>query len=139
MHLELAVICDEAHERPDGKFDVVGVFNELTAPGFPAMQSSMTVVFVMEWGPEEAGGQEFRADLVDTTGRRVLSIEGRTEVAEPTGEMPARTRLIMPLEDVVFPQAGRYHFEIIAAGDVHRGCSVLVSLQKDPSVRGASP
>lgn len=130
MNLEIAIICDEANERPDGRFDVVGIYNELSAPGFPAVQSHMTVVFVMEWTGDETGPQDFRADLVDEKGRRVLSIEGRTEVAaRANGQSPARTRLIMPLEQVVFPIAGRYHFEVVAAGDVHRGCSIVVTHQ----------
>jgi hypothetical protein len=86
------------------------------------------VVFVLEWAADEAGSQAFRADLVETTGRKVLSIEGQTEVAARSrDEAPARTRLIMPLEQVVFPKAGRYRFEVVAGGDVHRACSILVS------------
>jgi hypothetical protein len=37
MKLNLAVTCDTAVERADGRLDLQGVFNELTAPGFPAM------------------------------------------------------------------------------------------------------
>jgi Family of unknown function (DUF6941) len=131
MNLALCVICDDAHERADGKFDVVGIYNELTAPGFPAVQSRMTVVMVMEWAGEETGPQEFRADLLDGTGRRILSIEGQTEVA-PQTVAPQRTRLIMPLEQVVFPEAGRYSFEVVAGGDIHRGCSLLLTEQTSP-------
>jgi hypothetical protein len=129
MELTLAVACDEARERADGKLDLVGIFNELAAPGFPAVQERMTVVFVMEWSAEEAGRQPLRADLVDAQDRRVLTIQGHTDVtASQSGMVTPRTRLILPLERVVFPQAGRYHFDLIAAGDVRRACSLHVSL-----------
>ncbi|MGH7552069.1 MAG: DUF6941 family protein [Longimicrobiales bacterium] len=127
MELILAVICDQAAERPDGKLDLIGVFNELSAPGFPALQERMTVVFVMEWSPEEAGRQPLRADLIDEDERRVLTIEGHTDVsARRGGNGRAQTRLILPLERIVFPRAGHYYFDLIAGGDVRRACSLFV-------------
>jgi hypothetical protein len=128
MDLTLAAVCDEASERPDGKLDLVGVFDELGAPGFPAVQDRMTVVFVLEWSADEAGRQPLRADLVDEQDRRVLTIQGHTDVAPApeSGVTRARTRLVMPLERVIFPHAGRYHFDLIAGGDVRRACSLLL-------------
>ncbi|MEX2609400.1 MAG: hypothetical protein WEA24_05600 [Gemmatimonadota bacterium] len=133
MELVLAVVCDTAMERPDGKLDLRGVFHELSAPGFPALQDRMTAVFVVEWAPDEAGRQPLRADLVDGDGTRVLTIQGHTEVAPPRAGMPPpQTRLIMPMERVVFPHAGRFTFELIAGGDTVRACSVhLVEREAD--------
>lgn len=117
MHLILALACDEARQQPDGKLDIRGVFNELNAPGFPAAQERMTVVFVMEWERDVSGSVPFRADLVDESGQKMLSIQGHTEV-RPTAEhqAPAKTQLIMPLERVIFPHPGRYHFELSTRG-----------------------
>jgi hypothetical protein len=127
MELILAVICDQAAERADGKLDLIGVFNELSAPGFPALQERMTVVFVMEWSREEAGRQPLRADLIDQDDRRVLTIQGHTDVsARRGGSGRAQTRLILPLERIVFPRGGHYHFDLIAGGDVRRACSLFV-------------
>lgn len=127
MELTLGLLCEEASDRPDGKFDVLGIFNELSAPGFPAVQDRMTALFVMEWAADEAGTQEFRADLTAATGQRIVTIEGSTEVPprEP-GRPPAQTRLALPLEQIVFPHPGRYDFDIVAGGDVHRACSLFV-------------
>jgi hypothetical protein len=116
MRLLLAVVCEDAAARPDGRLDIVGIFDELQAPGFPAAQDRMTVVFIMEWSDHEHGRQEFRADLVDDQSRKVLTIEGHTDVAPGSGRHP-RTQLIMPLERVVFPRAGEYRF-MLQVGDV---------------------
>ena len=117
MELLLALACDGAHVREDGKLDIQGVFNELQAAGFPAAQEKMTVVFVMEWPAEVEGRIQLRADLVDTDDRKVLTIQGHTDVRpRPDERAPAQTRLIMPLERVVFPHAGRYRFRL-TAGD----------------------
>jgi hypothetical protein len=116
MRLILSLACEDARERPDGRLDFIGVFDELQAPGFPAVQDRVTVVFVMEWSPDELGRQAFRADLVDTRHRKILTIEGHSDVSARGGDSPPRTRLIMPLERVVFPQAGEYRF-ILHVGD----------------------
>jgi hypothetical protein len=132
MKLILALTCDGARERPDGKLDIQGIFNELNAPGFPAMQERMTAVFIVEWSDEEAGEQPLRADLVDEKGQRVLTIQGHTQVsARGPDRAPAQTRLVMPLQRVVFPQPGRYTFELVAAGDTVAACSVFVGSMPD--------
>jgi hypothetical protein len=119
MKLILSVICEEVREREDGRMDIMGVFNELGAPGFPAAQDRMTVVFIIEWSADEAGEQPIRADLVDEAGDQVLTIQGHTDVEqrEPRGA-PPQTRLVLPLQEVVFPHKGPYHFELIAGGTV---------------------
>ncbi|MEX2281362.1 MAG: hypothetical protein WEE89_02615 [Gemmatimonadota bacterium] len=115
MNLILALACDEARIRDDGKLDVSGIFNELGAPDFPAAQDRMTVVFVIEWGPAEAGAQPLRADLVDEDDQMILTIQGQTEVDSRTPEQPPpQTRVVLPLEKVVFPHPGRYHFRLRA-------------------------
>ncbi|MCI0434108.1 MAG: hypothetical protein L0271_10810 [Gemmatimonadetes bacterium] len=133
MELSLALICEEVRERPDGRLDVIGVFHDLAAPGFPALQDRMTVLFVMDWSVEERGPQVFRADLVDDDEDRVMTIEGETDV-DARIDAPARTRLVLPLERVVFPHEGRYRFLLVAGGDVHEACSLSVRLHTEPAI-----
>jgi hypothetical protein len=127
MILKLAAVCESARERPDGRLDLAGIFNDLSAPGFPAMQERMTVVFVVEWEPDESGELPLRADMMDESGRKLLTIQGHTDVEPRSADRsPPQTRLIMPLEKVVFPKAGRYRFELVAGGDVADACSFFV-------------
>jgi hypothetical protein len=127
MNIRLSAFCDEARERPDGRLDLAGIFDELAAPGFPAMQEHMSVALVIEWEPDETGRQPLRADLVDEDGTRILTIQGHTDVGERVDpRRPARTRLILPLERVIFPHEGAYHLDLIAAGEAARACSLFV-------------
>lgn len=128
MRLVLALACEDAQVRPDGRLDVQGVFNQLAAPGFPAAQDRMTAVFVMEWTEEESGRQPLRADLVEAASRKpVLTIQGHTDVERVRGGPPAHTRLVMPVENVVFPVEGRYEFELTAAGARAPAFSIFVT------------
>lgn len=132
MELILACACDDARIRPDGKLDILGIFNELYAPGFPAMQDRMTVVFIMEWDRGESGRIPFRIDLVDEDERLLGTIQGETDVEPRDRERaPARTQLIMPLEEVVFPHAGSYHFNLMAGSEVRRALSLFVGEQRE--------
>lgn len=127
MILRLSAVCEAARERPDGRLDLAGVFNELSAPGFPAMQDRMTAVFIIEWEPDDAGRLPLRADLIDEAGRKVLTIQGHTDVeARGAGRAPAQTRLVMPLERVIFREPGRYRFELLAGGHSVEACSFHV-------------
>ncbi len=128
MELILSAICEQARVRPDGRLDLSGVFSQLQAPGFPAAQDAMTAVFLVEWSDDEAGRQPLRADLLDEEGETVLTIEGHTDVkAAPSGHAPPQTRLVMPLERVVFPHPGTYHFRLAGGSTSRRGCSIHVA------------
>ncbi len=127
MYIQLALVCDDARMRPDGKMDVEGVFNDLAAPGFPAKQERMVLVTTIEWDRGEEGRNKFKVDLMGPDGRPSLTVDGETEVdRRPADRPPPRTRLIMPLENVVFPRAGKYTFEVRVKGKKLRGPSIFV-------------
>jgi len=127
MYVQLALVCDDARVRPDGKMDVEGVFNDLVAPGFPAKQERMVLVTTIEWDRDDQGRNKFKVDLLGPDGRPSLTVDGHTDVSpRAVDRPPPRTRLILPLEDVVFPQPGRYTFLIKVKGRKLRGPSLFV-------------
>lgn len=115
MNLVLAIACDRAQVAADGKLNVEGIYNELSAPDFPAAHPALTVVLVIEWELGDTGEQPIRADLIDPDGERVVTIQGHTDVElAPDNEVPPQTRIILPLENVVFQKPGRYHLRVQA-------------------------
>ena len=112
MHVLMMAFCEHAELRPDGKLDVHGAFVDLAAPGFPAKQDRMVVVVAVEWAAEDGGRYRFKVDLVGTGPHPSFTIEGETEVTpRAPGDRPARTWLVMPVQDVVFPEPGPYRLE----------------------------
>jgi hypothetical protein len=119
MNLVLAIACDRAEVANDGKLNVEGIYNELSATDFPAAHPTLTVVLVIEWGMQDAGEQPIRADLVDPDGAMVVTIQGHTDVElAPDNEVPPQTRIVLPLENVVFQSPGRYHLRLQAGQHV---------------------
>lgn len=122
MELTQALVCDRAVATKDGKLDVYGVFNDLFAPGFPARQERMTLVLCLEWDRADEGRFSFKVDLVDPSGRPIMTLDGQTDVDRRAPDQPpARTRLIMPLKDVVFTRAGAFRFTVRVKGQELRG------------------
>lgn len=125
MDLQYVFLCDDAEENPEGKLDVKGIFHDLLAPGFPAIQERMVLVLVFEWGRKDQGRYTLKAELVGPDGRVVLTVDGHSDVEARTPERPpARTRLVIPLEKVVFPKPGRYFLRVIVKGERFRGPSL---------------
>ena len=135
MHLRFSAICEDARATPAGKLDVHGVYHDLAAPGFPARQDRLVLVLVLEWDRSDQGRYLFKADLEDESGRPSLTVEGETEVHLPGPDHPpARSQLIMPLEDVVFPRAGQYSFRVRVKGQTLEGPSIyLMEAPEEPA------
>lgn len=122
MRLLVAAVCDRAAASPDGKLDLSGVFHDLYAPGFPAKQDRMTLVLSIEWSRGDQGRYSFRVHVKGSDGKPTLSVEGHSDVEpRPRDRPPPRTRLVMPLENVVFPAPGRYVFEVQVKGKSFAG------------------
>ena len=111
MRLLYGVICEHAGQDAHGRLDIHGVFHDLYAPGFPAKQDRMTLVLVMEWERDDHGRFNFQVDLLGPGGEKSLSLNGHTDVdARDEDEPPARTPLVMGLDEVIFPEPGPYRF-----------------------------
>jgi len=126
MQLQLALVCDQVEETPEGKLDLKGVFHDLAAPGFPA-KHDMFLVLAVEWGRSDQGKYDFQVDLLDPSKRPAMTIRGHSDVdrREPD-RPPARTRIIMPLKDVIFPEAGQYQFQVQVTGRTYQGPSIFL-------------
>lgn len=127
MRLRFSAVCDDARATPDGRLDLHGVFHDLSAPGFPARQDHLVLVLVLEWEREDHGRYLFKADLEDAQGRISLTVEGETEVHRAGPDQPpARSQLIMPMEGVVFPEAGQYTFRVKVKGHAFDGPGIYL-------------
>ena len=107
------LFCTNAGVGPDGKLSINGIFNELRAPDFPALQGKMVLAGIIEWQRDLEGRIPFAVDLNDPDGVSIFSIEGHTDVeARPPSKAPAKTQLILPLKNVMFPVPGHYRTQI---------------------------
>lgn len=113
MKVLYSVIAEHAELRHDGRMDVHGIFHELYARGFPAQQERLTLVTTIEWDASERGDIDFSVNLLDPDRSPVLTINAQTQVADEYAvHRPARTQMAIPIDQLIFPRAGAYEFEL---------------------------
>ncbi len=73
----------------------------------------MVLVGIVEWQRDLQGRIPFTVNLNDPDGMSIFAIEGHTDVeARPASKAPAKTELILPLKNVMFPVPGHYRVRI---------------------------
>jgi hypothetical protein len=134
MRLQLALVCDHAEQTADGKLDLRGVFNDLAAPGFPA-KHDMVLVMAIEWKRDDIGHYDFEVTMTGPSGKTAMTIQGHSDVdRRDPARPPARTQVVMPLREVIFPEPGVYSFQIRIKGRDYDGPSLfLMELEPDGS------
>lgn len=136
MKVLYAMLCEDANPRSDGRMDIHGVFTQLYAPGFPAKQDRMVLVTTIEWEEIERGQIHFAIDLLDPDRSPVGTINGSSDVGDgPPLSGPPQTRLVMPLDGVIFPQEGTYEFELKV--EEKRQVVARLHLIENPALREA--
>ncbi len=119
--------CKHADTNEDGQLNMQGIINELYAPGFPARQDMLVIAGIIVWDRQMQGKIPFQINLTDEDAKSIFTIEGHSEVDSRTDDQPpAKTQLLMPVEKIVFPEAGRYRAECLIAGENFSGPSLYL-------------
>jgi hypothetical protein len=126
-----SVITEDAQLRNDGRMDMQGVFHELYSRGFPAQQDRLTLVTTIEWDASERGAIDFSVNLLDPDRAPVLTINAQTQVEDQYAiHRPARTQMAIPIDQLIFPRAGAYEFEL-TVGDTRQALAPIYLIE-DP-------
>ena len=124
--------CHRAGSDDSGQLEIRGIFDELRAPSFPARQPRMRLAGLVSWNEGERGRVPFLIELLDPGDKAVFTIQGFSEVEESPGSAaPPRTQLNLPLEDVTFPEPGRYRIRIDVDGNQVFGPSLYLGKAHD--------
>lgn len=116
MQLDFAVLADYALVDQRGKLSVLGMFQHVWVPRFPAVHPRTHLVLRVRGRRTEIGNHDIKISFVDSDGRELLGGDGTVQFGEPPAgviEMEAGAVLVF---DVPLPKAGRYSFEIFLDG-----------------------
>ena len=111
------IVCDEViDDRFTNKKSLIGLFNNINAPGFPVVHPQL-VVFLAMTGQ---GTVPIRLELVHA--EDITNEEGpilRLEQSEFQFKDPnAVVEMVFKLNGVPFPRAGLYHFRVLSGNDL---------------------
>ena len=112
MKIDLAVICDYALIDQLGKLSILGIFQHLWIPRFPAVHPRVHLVLRLKGKRTELGDHTVTIRFVDDDGAEILSGDGTVTFNEPPAgitEIEAGTVLMF---DLPLQHPGRYEFRI---------------------------
>jgi hypothetical protein len=137
MQIPLALLADYANISAEGKLNLMGAFDVISARQFPAVHPQMHLVFRIEANPAEAGPtRKLEIKLMAEDGQSLLSLEAelRLEAKRPTplGEM-LQSNHIIGLQAVRFEKPGTYQFAILINGDIKATVPLKVQTLQSPS------
>jgi len=119
LELSLAVAADYASTTAEGKLNILGIFDQLNAPGFPLTLPQFFVVLVLVFGPQETDRQvTVRIQLVDGKDAEIVALQGvvTTPPEIPEGRQQGLLNQLIGLSGVSFHRHGAHRFRVFLDG-----------------------
>ncbi len=138
MEVPLAVLADAANVSVEGKLNIFGIFNNISAGDFPALHPHMKLVVAFEADIAEADKlKDVEIQLKDSDGKDLLMIRGQFTVPKGVPGKKVRINHGFPLSGVVFPKPDDYEFKILVNGETKATVPFSVSPLNPPQKQGA--
>jgi len=134
MNISLAFLADEANVSQEGKLNVLGIFDRITAEDFPVVHPRLVFAFRVQMEFADAGRSfPVHVRLMAQDGEVMFEAVGEiTAPGIPIGEF-ATANQVFAMVGVQFPREGMYRFTVsIGGGDVHETPFLVQSAASDP-------
>ena len=134
MNISLAFLADEANVSQEGKLNVLGIFDRITAAAFPIVHPKLVFAFRVQMEFADAG-RSFPVEvrLLDQEGEAMFEAVGEiTGPAVPLGEF-ATANQVFAMVGVQFPSEGIYRFSVsIGGAEPHETPFLVHGAASDP-------
>jgi hypothetical protein len=137
MDIDLALLADAATVDASGKLNILGVFDRLAAPAFPVQHGRLSLVLRFSAAMQEAGAHKVGISLRTPSGADLFNINGEINLDPGPAAAGGMIRVphIVNLDGLVFPEGGRYAFEVKVDGEHHVSVPLLVVGPGAPSAQ----
>ena len=135
MKIDLALACDYALIDQLGKLSMLGVFENLWIPSFPAVHPRVHLVVRIKGRRTELGDHSIAIQFLDDEDHEIITGDGVVTFNEPPAgvtQMESGTVLVF---DLPLERPGNYRFEIIVDGEISATVPITVS-QTQPNSPG---
>lgn len=128
MDIDLALLADAATLDAAGKLNMLGVFDRIQATSFPARHDRIAMVLRFTGNLSEAGQHELQIRLLTPDQEEMLSIGGELTFAPGPAEFGGTIRVphLINLNGIVFPESGRYVFDVTLDGEHARSIPLVI-------------
>jgi hypothetical protein len=128
MDIQVATLCDAATDY-GGKLNLLGTFDTIMAPQFPAMHPQCSIALRLAFSRIEEGSHRLSLNFVDEDGRSIMpSIELQAEVLFPAEGSFLSRNFIVNIQHLKFERPGQY--AIAVAMDGRHQTSIPLQIRK---------
>ena len=119
MEIDLALLADAATVDSSGKLNILGIFDRISATGFPTQHPHVSLVLRFAASLTEAGAHKVEIVLSDPDGEEVVRLDGEIQVAPGPPAAGGRVRVpqVVNMDRLVFPRPGQYAFDVSVDGE----------------------
>ena len=140
MDLKFALLADHVNRTSEGKLNIIGEFNAISAARVPATHSSLFLVARFEASVSEGTEHQLTIGLYDEDGKGVLPKSPTFPIKfVPQGRgLPLRAQVVAQLGGLKFDHFGNFEFHLLVNGRIEATVPVSVSQIKEQKKRGKS-
>lgn len=126
MEIEIFTLADFAQDN-NSKLTIVGTFDTINAPQFPAQHPACSIACRMRFSDKESGTHPFKLRLIDSSGKEIIKpVEGNLNIGpSPNGKIGS-VNIVVNFNQLQFPKPERYAFELYIDGDWKTGLPLFV-------------
>ncbi len=126
MDIEIFTLCDHAQDF-GGKLVIIGTFDTITAPAFPAIHASLSIAARIRFLRTEGGLHKINILLVNEDGKEILPpFSGDLTVNPPPQSESIVVNFCLDVGRLTFEKPGRYGTDLLVDGVHQRSLPLLL-------------
>ena len=108
MHVSFALFADAANLSQEGKLNILGVFDAVHVPQFPAVHPRATLVVRLKGSPADAGTHVFGLRWINGRGQELWNSNAELAIGAPPGAAPELDFPVVAAIDLPLDAPGDY-------------------------------
>jgi hypothetical protein len=127
MEIEIFTLSDFAQDN-NSKLTIVGTFDSINVKQFPVTHPACTLACRLRFAAKESGSHDFKLRLIDAKGKETIKpIEGNINIGAPPNGQFTSINIVVNFNQLQFPEAGRYSFELYIDDDWKSGLPLFLN------------
>lgn len=118
MDVQLVVLADNANVAAGDKLNIMGVFDTIFAPTFPAVHPYMVLAMRFRVGYEDGGkSHKLVISLRDEDNREYLRATAQADIPKIAPGIVQHANQILNFAGMAFGKPGKYAFHVVVDGE----------------------
>ena len=139
MDVRVALVADAANISREGKLNVLGVFDRISASAFPAVHGAMALIVQFECGPAEwETTKKVEVKLLDEDAHLIFGLASDLDVPRGETGRPVQIANVINLNGVRFEKPGQYRFDVLVNGETKAQVPIALFAAK-PATQANEP